>query len=171
MNNTPQNTELNARDSSVYLPDGINSKQNSTTTNVIPDQLNITIRTSIPGYQRIEYKPSMTIKYSDAKGVQFNPLFKLDKSKISKIPDEYKVKQFFNKGLFQSLLNYIGASPAKNLTYATRSGYVDNNIKITLDTIFPVNSVIYIGNKPYAIGDIQWSSGDWKLEVKQKKEK
>jgi hypothetical protein len=33
---------------------------------IIPDQLNITIRTSIPGYQKIEYKPSMTIKDSDS---------------------------------------------------------------------------------------------------------
>jgi hypothetical protein len=143
---------------------------NKQTSTVIPDQLNITIRTSIPGYQKIEYKPSMTIKDIEAKGVQFNPLVRLNKSIVDKIPDEYKVKQFFNKGLFQSLLNYNGVAPAKNLTYATRSGYVDNNIKVTLDTIFPVNSVIYIGKKPYAIGDFQWSSGDWKIEVKQKKE-
>ena len=136
----------------------------------IPDQLNIIIRTSIPGYQRIEYKPSMTIKDIDSGGVQFNPLIKLDKSKISKIPDEYRVKQFFNRGLFQSLLNYNGGTPARNLTYATRSGYIDNNIRVTLDTIFPVNSVIYIGKKPYAIGDVQWTLGDWKIDIKQKKE-
>ena len=136
----------------------------------IPDQLNITIRTSIPGYQIIEYKPSMTIKDIDSRGVQFNPLIKLDKSKISKIPDEYRVKQFFNRGLFQSLLNYNGGTPARNLRYATRAGYVDNNIRVTLDTIFPVNSVIYIGKKPYAIGDVQWTLGNWKIDVKQKKE-
>lgn len=136
---------------------------------IIPDQLNITIRTSIPGYQKIEYKPSMTIKDSDSKGVQFNPLIRLNKSTIDKIPKEYRVKQFFNKGLFQSMLTYNGGTPAKNLTYATRAGYVDNNIKVTLDSIFPVNSVIYVGKNPYAIGDVQWSSGDWKIEVKQKK--
>jgi hypothetical protein len=141
----------------------------STPSNVIPDQLNITIRTSIPGYQKIEYKPSMTIKDSDSKGVQFDPLIKLDKSKISKIPDEYRVKQFFNKGLFYSLLNYNGGTPARNLIYATRAGYVNNNIKVTLDTIFPLNSVIYIGKNPYVIADVQWSSGDWKLDVKHKK--
>jgi len=137
---------------------------------VYPDQLNIIIRTSIPGYQKIEYKPSMTIKNSDEKGVRFNPLIKLNKSTVNKIPEEYRIKEFFNKGLFQSLLNYNGGTPAKNLTQATRYGYVDNNIRVTLDTIFPVGSVIYIGKNPYAIGDIQWTTGDWKIEIKQKKE-
>ena len=137
---------------------------------VIPDQLNILIRTSVPGFQLIEYKPSMTIEGSDSKGVQFNPLIRLNKSIINKIPPEYIKKQFFNKGLFQSLLNYTGEIPAKSLFQATQSGYVDNNIKVTLDTIFPVNSVIYIDKNPYAIGDIQWTTGDWKVDLKQKKE-
>ena len=52
---------------------------------VYPDQLNIIIRTSVPGYQQIVYKPSMTIKDSDEKSVKFNPLIKLDQSKIEKI--------------------------------------------------------------------------------------
>ncbi len=144
------------------------NKENKEDKKFIPDQLNITIQTSIPGYQKIEYKPSMTIKNTDAKSVQFNPLIKLNKSVVDKIPSEYRVKQFFNKGLFQSLLNYTGGKPAKNLFYATRAGYVDNNIKVTLDSIFPVNSVIYIENKPYAIGDVQWTNADWRIEVKQK---
>jgi len=136
---------------------------------IYPDQLNITIRTTVPGYQKIEYKPSMTIKNTDEKTVKFNPLIKLNKSKINTIPEEYRIKEFFNKGLFQSLLNYNGEIPVKSLVQATQYGYVDNNIKVTLDTIFPVGSVIYIGKNPYAIGDIQWTSGDWKIEVKQKK--
>jgi hypothetical protein len=137
---------------------------------IIPDQLNITIRTSIPGYQKIEYNPSMTIKGIDSKGVQFNPMIRLNKSIIDRMPAEYRTKQFFSKGLFQSLLIHNGGTPAKSLLQATRAGYVDNNIKVTLDAIFPVNSVIYIDKKPYAIGDIQWTTGDWKIEVKQKKE-
>ena len=39
---------------------------------IYPDQLNITIRTSVPGYQKIEYKPSMTIKNSDEKAVKLS---------------------------------------------------------------------------------------------------
>ena len=136
---------------------------------VIPDQLNITIRTSIPGHQSIDYKPSMTIKGIDEKGVRFNPLMKLDKARIDTIPDQYRIKQFYNSGLFKSLMNYINGTLAKDLTQATRYGYVNNNIKVTIDTIFPVNSVIYIGDKPYVIADTQWSTGDWSINVKQKK--
>ena len=98
---------------------------------IIPDQLNIIIRTSVPGYQKIEYKPSMTIKDSDEKGVKFNPLIKLNQSTIDKIPQEYRIKEFFNKGLFQSMLNFNGEMPVNNLTQATKYGYIDNNIKVT----------------------------------------
>ena len=136
---------------------------------IVPDQLNIKIRTSIPGYQNIEYKPYMTMKDSKSNSVQFNPLLRLNKSIIDKIPKEERVKQFFNKGLFESLLIYNGGNMAKNISYATSAGYIDDNIRVTLDTIFPVNSVIYIAQKPYVIADVQWSSGDWKIEVKQKK--
>ncbi len=136
----------------------------------IPDQLNITINTSIPGFQKIEYNPSMTIKDTSEKTVQFDPLFKLEQSTINRIPPEYKVKQFFNKGLFMSLKNATGGTPAKSLQQAMRNGYINNNIKITLDNIFPVNSVIYINKKPYAIGDVQWTTGDWKLDLKHKRQ-
>jgi len=135
---------------------------------IFPDQLIIIIRTSIPGFQKIEYKPSMTIKGSYEKGVVFDPLMKLNQSTIDKIPQEYRIKQFFNKGLFQSLLNYNGGTPAKNLLEATRYGYVDNNINVTLNSIFPVGSVIYINNNSYVIADHQWTPGDWKIGIKDK---
>jgi hypothetical protein len=136
----------------------------------IPDQLNIIINTSIPGFQKIEYRPSMTIKDIEDKNIIFNPLIKLDKSVISKIPKEYQIKEFFNKGLFQSLINHLNKQPAASLLQATRQGYIDNNIKVILDIIFPVNSVIYIDKKPYAIADVRWTTGDWKIDVKRKKE-
>jgi hypothetical protein len=132
-----------------------------------PDQLTIIIRTSIPGFQEIEYKPSMTIKGSSEKDVKFNPLIQLNQYVINNIPEEYRIKQFFNKGLFQSLLNYTGATPAKDLLQATRYGYVDNNINVTLNSIFPVGSVIYIDNKQYVIADHQWTRGDWKIKGTQ----
>jgi hypothetical protein len=49
---------------------------------IIPNQLNITIRTSIPGYQKVNYNPSMTIPEisKDDQVVRFNPLIKLDKN-------------------------------------------------------------------------------------------
>lgn len=139
---------------------------------IVPNQLNIIINTSIPGYQKIKYNPSMTIKNinSDDKTVRFDPLIKLNKSLIDKIPEDIRQKQFFNKGLFESLINYTNGTRAKNLNQAINYGYIDNNIKVTLKTIFPDNSIIYIANKPYVIADVQWSNGNWKVDTKQKKE-
>ena len=138
----------------------------------VPNELIITINTSIPGYQKIKYTPSMTIKdiSSEDKTVCFDPLMKLNSSVIDKIPADLRKKQFFKRGLFQSLLNYTDGPKAENLTQATRKGFVDNNIRVTLDTIFNDNSVIYIGGKPYVIADIQWTTGERKIGTKIKKE-
>ena len=179
--NAPNNTLTNAPNNTLTNK-STNAPTNAPTNNAptkileqkepkiaIPDQLNITIHTNIPGYQSIDYKLYMTIKDIDEKGVRFNPLIKLNKSLIDTIPEQYKIKQFFNLGLFKSLLNYTNGTIAKDLIQATQYGYVNNNIKATIDTIFPVNSVIYIAKKPFVIGDMQWSTGDWSINVKQKK--
>ena len=65
----------------------------------IPNQLNITINTSIPGYQKVIYKPSMTIENlsPDDNSVKFDPLIKLNKSVIDKIPQDLRIKEFFNE--------------------------------------------------------------------------
>ena len=67
--------------------------------NIVPNELNITINTSIPGYQKIKYNPTMTIKNisSDDRKVNFNPLVKLSKVFIDKTPEDLRQKQFFNK--------------------------------------------------------------------------
>ena len=56
----------------------------------------------------------------------------------------------------------------KTLKEATRNGYVDHNITVTLDTIFPVNSIIYINKEPYVIADVQWTKGNWKIDTKSR---
>ena len=139
---------------------------------IIPNEIIITINTSIPGYQKIKYTPSMTIKNisNNDNTIRFNPLTKLSKSIIDKIPEDLRKKEFFNRGLFESLLNYTNNHIVKTLDQATREGFIDNNIKVTLNTLFPDDSIIYIGNKPYSISDIQWSNGDWKIDTKKKKE-
>ena len=133
----------------------------------IPNELKITLNTSIPGFQSIRYKPNMTIPdESSSSSVQFDPLVKLKKSVINSLPKNIQIKEFFNKGLFQSLINAHGLVRAKTLVQATNDGYVDNNIRVTLDTLFPVNSVIYISNQPYVIADVLWRKGDWKIDKK-----
>ncbi len=138
----------------------------------IPNELIITINTSIPGYQTVQFKPSMIIKdiNPDDKSVYFDPLIKLQKSTMRDIPDEIKKKQFFNKGFFDSLVNYTNSSKVKDLVQATRNGYVDNNIHVTIDTIFNDGSVIDIGGNKYVIADVLWNNGEWKIDTKPKKE-
>ena len=133
---------------------------------LIPNQLNITINTSVPGFQKIKYKSFMTIPdiSKDSKNVIFNPLFKLNKNVVDKVPENLRKKQFFDKGLFESLINYTSPTKAQSLLLATQNGIVDNNIKVTLDTIFPENSVLYINKSPYVISDLQWSKGDWNID-------
>ena len=133
----------------------------------IPNELKIIINTSIPGFQSIRYKPSMTLPDDKTDGtVQFNPLVKLKSSVIKSLPENIQKKEFLNKGLFQSLINSHGLSKSKSLGQATKEGIVDNNIKVTLDTLFPTNSVIYINKQPYVIADVQWTNGDWKIDKK-----
>ena len=140
--------------------------------NNIPYELVISINTSIPGYTTLIFKPSMIITNisNDDNTVIFNPLIKLKKSIINKIPEELKKKEFFNKDLFKSLINQTNVTPSKSLNQATYEGNINNNIKLTLETIFSEKSIIYINNKPYIILDFQWSSGDWKIYTKQKKD-
>jgi hypothetical protein len=133
----------------------------------IPNTLNIVINTSIPGFQSIKYKPNMTIPdFKSDNSVSFDPLIELEKKVIDKVPQEFRVKQFFNRGLFNSLLNLHNKSPLSSLNEAVYYGYVDNNIGLTLDTLFPVNGLIYIDKQPYRIADIQWRKGDWRITPK-----
>lgn len=98
--------------------------------------------------------------------VQFNPLVKLNSNIIKSLPKEIQIKEFFNKGYFQSLINSHGLTNAKTLLQATNEGFVDNNIQVTLATIFPTNSILYINKQPYVIADVQWTKGDWKIDKK-----
>ena len=133
----------------------------------IPNELKIIINTNIPGYQSIRYKPSMTLPDDKTDGtVQFNPLVKLKSSVIKSLPENIQKKEFFNKGLFQSLINSHGLVKNKSLVASTKEGYVNNNIKLTLDTLFPSNSILYINKQPYVIADVQWTTGDWKIDKK-----
>ena len=45
-----------------------------------PNQVIITLETNIPGYDKIRYSPSMTLKNINQKNVLFNPLIKLNQN-------------------------------------------------------------------------------------------
>ena len=144
---------------------------NSNSKNIpIPNSLTITINTSVPGYQIIKYKPNMSLKNidKDDKTIWFDPLVPLDHSVINKIPENIRVLEFFNKGLFESLINYHGNKKQITLEQAKKKQIIDNNIQVTLNTLFPTNGILYIKGEPYAIADVQWSKGAWKIDRKIK---
>ena len=136
----------------------------------IPNALTITINTSVPGYQTIKYKPDMTIKSidKDEKTIWFDPLVPLNQAVIDKVPENIRVLEFFNKGLFESLINAHGNKKQITLEQSKKTKIIDNNIQITLNTLFPTNGILYIKGEPYAIADVQWSKGAWKIDRKIK---
>ena len=135
----------------------------------IPNEIKIQLNTNIPGFQTIDYKPKMTIPDTNSRAVYFWPLIKLNKQKIlSKIPENLRVKQFFNQGLFDSMLNTHGFFTDKSLQQASVEGIVDNNILVTLQFLFPEKGSLYLNKKEYIIGDTKWENGNWKISVKPK---
>ena len=139
----------------------------------IPNSLSITLLTKIPGFQKIKYKPSMTIPDDDKNEiVYFNPLIKINKYAINKIPQN-TLKQFFNRGLYDSLLyeslslNHLENLKNISLKEAKQKGYVDNNIQLTLETLFKPDNVIYIGKKPYVISNNIFDNSSWNLDIKE----
>jgi hypothetical protein len=134
----------------------------------IPNSLTITINTSVPGFQTIRYKPSNTIPNinKDDKIIWFNPLVPLKKEVINTVPPNITILEFFDKGLFNSLINAHGIQPKIDILQAKKKGIIDNNILTTLNILFPVNGILYIKNEPYAIADVQWTTGAWKVDRK-----
>jgi hypothetical protein len=139
---------------------------------LIPSDLRIVVNTGVPGFQSIFYKPQMSIPDTKEKKVWFNPLVRLNQRIVDKVPPEYRIKQFFNKGLFESLLRYHEtipineATPKASLEKARKYGNFNNNVNVTLNTLFKTGSVLYIDKKPYVIADKQEINGDWRIDAK-----
>ena len=145
----------------------------------VPNELNVTLNTNMPGFSKLTYNPDMTINGLKSKNIQFNPLIKLNDAVVK---DTYaKLKQlkpkmliselFLEKSYFNTLLSYHKSQKwIKNITLeqAHQEGNVDNNIKITLKYVFETKSLIYLKNDPYSIGALNWTNGDWKLDTKEK---
>ena len=154
----------------------IKKKEETTENNYepVPNQLNINIRTSIPGHQFIQFKgANLKIDLGkDSHSVLFNPMIKIPQEIIKKIPESIRKTQFFKKGYYDSLMNYIKTKTTSkqttSLSQAIQNGFIDNNIEFTIDCLFPENGIIYIGNRPFVIIDKQWTKGDWKIDIKNK---
>uniref|UniRef100_A0A6C0HAI0 OTU domain-containing protein n=1 Tax=viral metagenome TaxID=1070528 RepID=A0A6C0HAI0_9ZZZZ len=159
----------------------------------VPNSLVIYLTTNVPGFQKIKFIPNMIDpsinKYVST--VFFDPIVPLNREVIKKTPKQLLKTQFFDKGLFFTLKNRtltkntdfwstLSNSPIKNpysllkknndpiekqLENSTNNGIIDNNIRQTIHTLFPEDSVIYLNNKPYTIYSSNWTSGDWKIDT------
>ena len=112
----------------------------------------------------------MTVKNidKDDKTVWFDPLVRLEQSVINKVPENIRLLEFFNKGLYESLIKAHGIQKPITLEEAKRNKIIDNNIQVTLNNLFPTNGILYIKGEPYAIADVQWTSSSWKIDRKIK---
>lgn len=86
-------------------------------------------------------------------------------------PNERKeiYTQFFNRNEFNNLLlRTMNESPQQipDLATAKEEGITDNNIQITLDTLFKSDNVIYIEGAPYTIYAHDWIIGDWQIDTR-----
>uniref|UniRef100_A0A6C0KXD7 OTU domain-containing protein n=1 Tax=viral metagenome TaxID=1070528 RepID=A0A6C0KXD7_9ZZZZ len=141
----------------------------------IPNTLTIFINTRIRNYPKIRYEPNMTVPKIKSTNVFFDPLIKLSNSVARSLPNgapaSERFTQFFNKNEFSGLIArtissaYIGQKKL-TLIEATRDGYIDNNIRTTLDQLFEPNNIFYIKDKPYTIYSYNWTKGDWKVDTK-----
>jgi hypothetical protein len=141
----------------------------------IPNTLTIFINTRIRNYLKIKYEPSMTVPKSRSHTVFFDPLVKLSASSVRNLPygapPSEKFTQFFNKNEFngvigRSLTSSLTGQKKISLAEAIKAGYIDNNIRITLDQLFYQNNIFYIKDQPYSIYSYNWTKGDWKVDTK-----
>ena len=138
----------------------------------IPDSLIIYIKTRIPNYYKLTYDPKMSNPSTTSHTIYFNPLVKYYSDEVNNLPSkELVINQFFEKGPFESMINRILSSfkhmqRIRTLEEATDEGLIDNNIRITLNTLFKNNNVLEIGKQPYTIVGSSWDAGDWQIDAK-----
>jgi hypothetical protein len=141
----------------------------------VPNSLIIYIKTRIPNYYKLTYSPSMSVPGTKSNTVYFDPLVKYYGSSIRSLPSgspkSLLVSQFFEPGQFDTMINrtlssFIHMQPIRTLKEATEQGLIDNNIRLTLNTLFRNNNVLTIGKKPYTIVGLSWTPGDWQIDSK-----
>jgi hypothetical protein len=149
-------------------------------TESIPNSLIIFIKTRIPNYHKFNYEPYMTVPSSKSQTVFFDPLVKYYSGPIQNLPSsnsnnniskDLLYTQFFQSNEFDSMINRILSDfrymqKPRTLKQATEEKIIDNNIQITLDTLFKQNGLIYINKQPYAIVGKHWKKGSWQLDSK-----
>ena len=160
-------------------------KENNSKKIPIPNTLTIYIKTRIPNHTKMIYEPSMTVPTSKSHTVYFDPLVQYIKGAITDIPPkaplDAKYTQFFEANQFDSLVNRFKSktfnfqkNPAKllNLQYertleqALEEDLINQNIQLTLSSLFKYNGLFYINKRPYTILNKQWKTDGWDVDTK-----
>jgi hypothetical protein len=133
-----------------------------------PDTLEIVLKTSIPGHQTVRYKPAMRDPENTSKTVYFTTKVRLDKNTMSNVSSTEPIlaNMFTNKGQFDSLVQSHGSYKELTLKQSVETGIIDNNIQVTLKSLFPEDKTIQIDGQSYVIVDMQWRKGDWEMALK-----
>ena len=160
----------------------------------VPNTLTIYIKTRIPNYTKLLYEPSMTVPTSKSNTVYFDPLVKYINGAIQDIPKEappnLKYTQFFEANQFDSLVNrfiskifnfpkkplqmlnplklskILNLQRERTLDQAMEEDLINENIKLTLSSLFKRNGIFYINKRPYTIVDRHWKKNSWVIDTK-----
>jgi hypothetical protein len=178
INNTNPNTNTNPSSnisiSNVKTPSTTNTNASSSKRK-IPNTLIIYLKTRIANYYKINFDPSMLVPKVNSHTVYIDPLVKYTKSAIRDLPNdapkELLLTQFFLPNQFDSLINRILSSffsmqSRRTLEEAKAEGIIDENIELTLATLFRRKNQFYINNRPYTIVGSNWNKGDWEIDTK-----
>jgi len=137
----------------------------------IPNTLSIFINTRIRGNSKIKYSPDMSVENNKNTQVYFDPLIKLNYYSVNYVPkglpESEKFTQFFSKGEFNSLIQRTlgsGSQVKRDLVKATEDGTINNNIRVTLDTLFHTGNPFYLNGKHFTIHSYEWETGDWEIQ-------
>lgn len=144
------------------------------TSSSVPNSVIIYIKTRVPNYFKLTYEPSMSVPNSKSKTVYFEPLVKYYENPIKQTNNPSKdsvLTQFFEPNEFDTMINRILSDfrymqKPRTFQQSFDEHIIDNNMNITLKTLFQNNSVIYIGKNPYTIVGAQFKPDSWQIEKK-----
>jgi hypothetical protein len=141
----------------------------------VPNSLIIYIKTRIPNFYKLNYDPTMTVPEIKSHTVYFDPLVKYYENPLKSIPSgapkDALYSQFFEATEFDSMINRILSDfrymqKPRTFKQAYNEHIIDNNIMLTLKTLFKPNNLFYINKKPYTIVGTHSTPTDWQIDKK-----
>ena len=152
------------------------NKINETNKNeTAPNSLIIYIKTIIPNFYKLNYEPYMSVPKNKNHTIYFDPLIKYYETPIKTIPGNASkdavLTQFFNAPEFDTMINRILSDfrymqKPRTLKESYNENVINNNMNITLNTLFKPNNLFYINKKPFTIVSSKWNSDDWQINKK-----